>query len=221
MTSNIEHSCPNCEYERSSRGRPVVQGDEITCLECGNSWKEFNGSGESKAEKTKSATIAELRKMAQNSTHSLSELEDEPTKPIKDASFLNAQSQTTSLRTPFALVALLFVAFIGGTYWFNGLSNEVASQTGPIIISEVKLKEQLSRNGRKVITVRGLLQNSTTKTEHIPSVAIVLRKKDGGEIIRWRYNPPNALLKPGVKTRFASSIQYDTPVVAYAEATIE
>jgi len=55
----------------------------------------------------------------------------------------------------------------------------------------------------------------------IPSIAIILRKQNGSEITRWHYNSSLAALRAGGKSRFASSIQYDTPIVAYAEAVFK
>ncbi|MEL7428491.1 MAG: hypothetical protein AAFN43_00695, partial [Pseudomonadota bacterium] len=124
--------------------------------------------------------------------------------------------------TQVFLVALLLAGGTGLTGWYiNTLTTVPDVTANTVSISDVRVDEQISRNGRKVITVKGSINNMTSTPRKIPRVAIILKRKDGGEIVRWRYNPPASSISPGGKTRFASSIQYDTPVIAYAEAIIE
>lgn len=121
-----------------------------------------------------------------------------------------------------SLCGLLLVGGIGLAGWF--MTNTTFTSPAPsntVEVVDLKLKEQISHDGRKIITVRGKIENQTQEKKLAPRVAIILKRTDGGEIIRWRYSPPNIILEPGGNTRFSSSIQYDTPVIAYAEAVIE
>lgn len=100
-------------------------------------------------------------------------------------------------------------------------SDAPTAQLNALNIAEVEIEEQVRRNGKKIFTVKGLVSNPTSISKTIPPIAIILRKQNGSEITRWYYNSSLASLRPGGKSRFASSIQYDTPIVAYAEAVFK
>lgn len=219
MTAQKNHACPNCEYERGNPGKPVSVGDQVACQVCGTSWKEFSGSGTIReAPARKPDTIAMLRDIARrgDSDH----FEEPALRRSKSA--LPENQRPRPFMTQVFLVALLLAGGTGLTGWYiNTLTTVPDVTANTVSISDVRVDEQISRNGRKVITVKGSINNMTSTPRKIPRVAIILKRKDGGEIVRWRYNPPASSISPGGKTRFASSIQYDTPVIAYAEAIIE
>ena len=214
MDRNASHSCPNCEYEHGTSGNPVSSGDVIKCLACGTSWKEFSGTAIARNPKKKrTETVDFLRKMARN----------DQTEKYAESVF---EAQTRNHRSTGYVGAFLFIVLmVGGTLFtgwiLNHTPNTRANAHEVISISDVKLREQVGRDGKKVITVRGNINNKTQQHHAVPKVAIILKRKDGGEIVRWHYNPPSRSITPGGKTQFASSIQYDTPIIAYAEAIIE
>ena len=214
MDQKHSHSCPNCEYQNGNPGKPAIKGDLIECLVCGTSWKEYSGAALARDPDRKHAdAVSMLRKMARN----------EGTLPAFEAT-VHASERPQKVSGLFG--AVLFGALmIGGTaittFVLDHGSRQIENSEEQISISGVKIREQIGRDGRKVITVRGSINNQTPHHHAVPKIAIILKRKDGGEIVRWHYNPPARSIVPGGKTQFASSIQYDTPIIAYAEAIIE
>lgn len=219
MTAQKTHACPNCEYERGNPGKPVSVGERVECQVCGTSWKEFSGSSTLRqAPAGKADTITMLRDIARRGDSGHFE---EPALTIPEK-ILPEKQRPRPFMAQVLFIALLLAGGTGFTGWYiNTLATSPAATANTVSISDVRVDEQISRNGRKVITVKGSINNATNTPRKIPRVAIILKRKDGGEIVRWRYNPPVSSISPGGKTRFASSIQYDTPVIAYAEAIIE
>jgi hypothetical protein len=203
----------------------VPDGDRIKCLDCGSIWKEFSGQGiirpEVKDEK-RAATIRELRELARRKESVanpepvfLHSADPEPAQHIPEL-----QPKTKTMAAPFVLAAILLVSGVAATLWFMGLSNPNIP-SDKIALHGIQLKEKIGRNGAKIITVHGTVINGTAESKSVPPIAIILRQTDGGEIFRWRHSSAMPVLQPGTKSRFASSIQYDTPSVAYAEAVFE
>ena len=220
MKTRHQHpSCPSCEYERASRGKAVPAVDFWQCLDCGNTWKEYGGNGNNLLTASSRETkILALRKLARtNRDH-----KPPPTSQSENTQEAHSPAGTLAgtFFMPVAAVALLLAIGIGSLSWHLNQPPLEMRKAG-ISLSEVVLKEQISHDGSKIITVRGLVENRTGKTGRIPPIAIILRQTDGGEIFRWRHTSAMPVLQPGSKSRFSSSIQYDTPAIAYAEAVFE
>ena len=214
-------SCPACEYERNSHGQPIENNGQMKCLDCGSSWRVFGTASNNSIEETKSARQAtRVRKLAEQVTITQSEVSQSP--GFDSPLFSNeVKSNAPGLGTVLSCLAaiLLFVSVYVGVIFLK--ADVSSAQVDFLNIAEVKLEEQVRRNGEKVFTVRGLVSNPTSSSKPIPPIAIILRKQNGNEITRWYYNSSLVSLRPGGKSRFASSIQYDTPIVAYAEAVFK
>lgn len=201
-----------------------MRGDTITCLDCGTSWKEFSGSGTAVAADNRAATLKELRILARNGSAEPF-TEDAHPKSVR-VSMQRGNTGFASTGFALGLITLAFAGVIGGAMWMSSQPGKhyAGSQTAtsaPISVSDIKLRERIGRDGKKIITVAGRIENATSRSHPVPPLAIILRRKDGGEIIRWRYTSAKPVLSSGTATRFASSIQYDTPVIAYADAVFE
>jgi hypothetical protein len=227
MNSDIkEVACPACEYERNSKGRPIERDGQMECLECGASWREFDSEAiilKAKPFGQKAATSkTRTRHLADQVSFHVNE------EPVSETPFLASSVQTVSSYTPglgtmmacFSALLLFAGLYLGITFLQHGPS-EVAQRADKLQIGEIKLEEQVRRNGEKVFTVKGLVSNPTGVAKPIPRIAIILRKQNGNEITRWYYKSTMPALNSGGKSRFATSIQYDTPIVAYAEAVFK
>ena len=201
----------------------MVKADIIICLDCGTSWKEISASVATKTPTqisitSKQTTLEELRTLARNG---------DANEADQNAGFTTTQTSETNTQHPnamaysFGVIACLFLAIIGGSIWFSQSVTSNGAQSASLIVDEVNLREQIGRDGKKVVTVKGSIQNGSDTAKVLPPIAIILRKNDGGEIMRWRHLSPKPVIDPGVKTRFVSSIQVDAPIIAYAEAILE
>ncbi|MEM7289652.1 MAG: hypothetical protein AAF412_04650 [Pseudomonadota bacterium] len=215
MNENTTTACPTCEYENGSSGMPVRNGGIMKCLSCGNSWKEFSSVDRSRtpgfAPQVNSPGSSDRLYDNDVITDILPETDIPPTQYAK----------WTGNASALFCAALLVGGTVFGNWYLTKFVGGNEEPSNRIEVSQIKLKEQIGRDGHKIITVKGKIENQTYKTHTVPPVAIILRRKDGGEIVRWRYSPAAMKIEPGGNTRFASSIQYDTPVIAYAEAIIE
>lgn len=75
-------------------------------------------------------------------------------------------------------------------------------------ISDVELRK-ISVNGRKIALVAGHIINKSGNNLLIQQLNIVLRQKDGQNVISWRYRPQQASLKAGASLRFTSKFNTD------------
>lgn len=222
------NSCPNCEYEHGKHGKPVTRGDTIHCLECGTSWKNISANPSFLIEdNSREKTFTEMRNMLrEHETEVLWSDASYEAVTLKQNSIdmPGTAAHSTNVRFPVGLMAVAVALFVGLGALTMVLTDEKIDQSVSqqiVSLSDVEYKEQISRTGRKVITVKGLVQNASDEYQPLRPISIILRRKDGAEIIRWRHVSQKAILKAGAKSRFASSIQYDTPLVAYAEAVFE
>jgi len=192
MIENNEIACPACEYERNSHGQPVERNGQIR-------------------------TLSEDISFVEN-------IVVEKPKPA-EAFVSGVQDKMNSYKLGLGSVMSCFSAvllFIGVYLGILFLTpDDKIVQLDELNIAEVEIEEQVRRSGEKIFTVKGIVSNPTSRSKTIPSIMIILRKQNGSEITRWRYNSSLASLKAGHKSRFASSIQYDTPIVAYAEAVFK
>jgi len=214
-------ACPACEYERNSKGQPVERNGQMQCLDCSSTWRELSTAHET-VKNAKPKTRA--RQLAEQVTFK----EPEPELNKNDYAFANKyQSVIPSYRPGFGVglsvfaACLLFLGLYLGLMFLEHGKTQSAQVFDKLQISDIKIEEQVRRNGQKVFTVKGLVSNPTDGSKSIPRIAIILRKQNGSEITRWYYNSSLASLRSGGKSRFASSIQYDTPIVAYAEAVFK
>ena len=211
-------ACPACEYERNSPGQPVERNGQMQCLDCGSSWRVFGTLGKTSNVAVKQKTRAkELAGKVSFETVNSSEL----LTPYSAGFHTNPTSYKLGLGTMmscFAALLLLAGMYLGMMFLERDMQTV---QMDVLNIAEVEIEEQVRRNGQKVFTVKGLVSNPTDISRTIPPIAIILRKQNGSEITRWYYNSSLASLRAGGKSRFASSIQYDTPIVAYAEAVFK
>ena len=214
-------SCPACEYERNSHGHPVERDGQMQCLDCGASWRVFgtlmNSSSEKAAPVPGKTRIRELSEKITYQTH-------EPDVSISSFSAgikTHVVSYKPGLGTLMSCfgAGLLFLGLYLGLMFLE--TDKATMPKDALYIAEVEIEEQVRKNGDKVFTVKGLVANPTDLSKPIPPIAIILRQQNGSEITRWHYNSSLAALRAGGKSRFASSIQYDTPIVAYAEAVFK
>lgn len=224
MKAKPDIACPVCEYEKGSLGKPVSREGQMECLECGSTWRVF-GTRNPVASETalKPDVIRELKEKLRHQQFDVASSENRISEPKgKSAGFAsNVKSYAPGLGMLISCLAVLicFVAVFLGMQLLD--SNSIRAQNKALYIGEIELDEQVRRNSSKVFTVRGLVGNPSDVSKPIPVIEIILRKTNGEEITRWYYNSSLASLKPGAKSRFASSIQYDTPAVAYAEAVFK
>lgn len=217
----IKIACPACEYERNSHGHPVERDGQMHCLDCGSSWRVFgtlmNSSVEKPATAPKKTRIRELSEKVSFQTN-------EPDKPISSIG-AGIKSHVVSYKPGLGTLmscfgaGLLFLGLYLGLLFLE--TDRITTPKDALYIAEVEIEEQVRINGDKVFTVKGLVANPTDLSKPIPPIAIILRQQNGSEITRWHYNSSLAALRAGGKSRFASSIQYDTPIVAYAEAVFK
>lgn len=197
-------ACPVCEYERGEPGKPIARNNEMHCLSCGSSWKQFTNSLSS----VKSSK--DEQKLGRDNYIDVTEEPD-----VSVSRFSNSSNRTASYAILAGMAAL--VLCIGATMAFLG--SGVTEKKG-LHVADIRF-EELVRNGGKVVRVNGTIENSSSNAEVVPRVALVLRKTNGSELTRWYYNSPVAKLHPGARTRFVSSIPYDTPFIASVEALFE
>lgn len=215
MTDKHKISCPACEYERNSHGQPVRHNGEMQCLDCGSTWREFGTSLVAAQEMPKSEQPKAPLDNLKSGFSSKPRIAENPIFNQAKRSYKPGLGTMMS-----CLGAALLFAGVYVTMLF--LQTEHPQQIRDnLYISEVQIEEQVRRNGEKVFTVKGLVANPTALSKTIPPIAIILRKQNGNEITRWYYNSSLASLQAGGKSRFATSIQYDTPIVATAEAVFK
>ena len=220
-TEKSEIACPACEYERNSHGQPVERSGQMVCLDCGSTWRVFgtaiNASSEAVKPEPQKTRVRELADQVSFQTTSPEDELPSYQAIIKD----NISSYKPGLGMLMSCFGamLLFAGLYLGVLFMK--TDQPSAPIDRLYIAEVEIEEQVRRNGQKVFTVKGLVSNPTDLSRPIPPIAIILRKQNGGEITRWYYNSSLAALRAGGKSRFASSIQYDTPIVAYAEAVFK
>lgn len=216
VTEKNKISCPACEYERNSHGQPVEKNGQMQCLDCGSTWRVFGTASNLSSETLKNVKKKnQVKQLAEQVSFKVHELEPSA------ISKLNLKDYKPGLGIIISCFAI-FILFAG---IFTGVQMLKPQQqvfvSDQLNISEIEIEEQVRRNGQKIFTVTGLVSNPTSDSKSVPPIAIILRQKNGDEITRWYYNSSLVALLPGRKSRFASSIQYDTPIVAYAEAVFK
>ncbi len=220
MAKNNMIACPACEYERNSQGQPVERDGQMKCLDCGSTWRVFGTAMKPEPQINQAPQKTRVRELADQVNFNTVAPEE-----FKPAFIPKASSELKSYKPGFGTL----MSCVGALMLFAGLylgllfleQDHTAMPADALYISEVKIEEQVRQNGEKVFTVKGLVANPTGVSKPIPSIAIILRQHNGSEITRWHYNSALASLRAGGKSRFASSIQYDTPIVAYAEAVFK
>ncbi|MFK5980766.1 MAG: hypothetical protein QM488_17980 [Rhizobiaceae bacterium] len=80
--------------------------------------------------------------------------------------------------------------------------------TATLEVSGVKLRK-ISVNGNNIALVSGYIINRFGNKLPIPQLNIVLRQKDGQNVISWRYRSQQAFLRAGASLRFASKYSTD------------
>lgn len=223
LSKNEKNSiaCPACEYERNSKGQPVEIKGQMQCLDCGSSWRVFGTALAAKSEI--SAPIKQktrVRDLADKVSFQTASPEPEsvPLSSIAASSLTSYKPGLGTLMSCFGALVLFAGLYLGIVFLETDKPTVISDR---LFIAEVEIEEQVRTNGQKVFTVKGLVSNPTDLSKTIPPIAIILRKQNGSEITRWHYNSSLASLRAGGKSRFASSIQYDTPIVAYAEAVFK
>lgn len=217
----IKIACPACEYERNSHGHPVERDGQMQCLDCGSTWRVFgtliNNAAETTRGHQKKTRIKALSEKIKFQTNDV----EETAPSFRDSLKSHIPNYKPGFGTLMSCVGagILFLGLYVGVLFFEKQTPAMPSDA--LYISEVEIEELVRKNGDKVFTVKGLVANPTNLSKPIPPIAIILRKQNGSEITRWYYNSSLAGLKAGGKSRFASSIQYDTPIVAYAEAVFK
>ncbi len=210
LSNNLQSACPACEYRQGGSGRPVLKDGTMHCLECGNSWKEFS-----------SVTFGAKPMVLHNNSESAAEPDDVSINSHNStASYRLADKTPKSGIVPTVLASLLLVAGVTAVVVFLQSGLKVGEPEG-LHVAELNFEELVRGNQGKVVRVKGTISNDGPGSETVGRLAIVLRKSNGSELTRWYYNSPIRKLSPGGKTRFVSSIQYDTPVIASVEASFE
>ncbi|MEM9278135.1 MAG: hypothetical protein AAGA76_06150 [Pseudomonadota bacterium] len=203
MNAKSTPSCPTCEYERASPGKPVSRDGKMHCLECGNSWKEFSN------------LVVDVK-----APLSLpQEPEAEEGFGQVDPAFPGAANSKSGMTGLMAAIFLL-VSGIAGLLAFLQFNVPDGQQKG-LHVANIQFEEIIRGNRGKVVQVKGVISNSGAESKALPRLAIILRKSNGNELTRWYYRSPVLQLKPGGESRFVSSIQSDFPVIASVEALFE
>ncbi|MGI9353269.1 MAG: hypothetical protein ACR2O3_17045 [Rhizobiaceae bacterium] len=204
-------ACPSCEYERASPGKPVSRDGKMRCMDCGSSWKVF-GSQASRLERIPEA----LPWSAVSFQGPVVEFSPSPADPIP----ANSPGYKKSGLHGLLICGFLLIAGVGLMLTFFA-SNPDVPANGGLHVANVEFEELVRGDLGKVVRVKGTISNIGASSERVPRIALVLKKTNGSVLTRWYYNSPVVKLAPGGKTRFVSSIQYDTPVIASVEALLE
>lgn len=179
----------------------------MQCLACGSSWKILGDGDDTDTALTPNHVFTE-------NCYASFRFHQEP-------EVFSSPSRNTGFWLWAAGLAAL--AILGGMtatgYRMAGIPSFESPET--LQISKVEMQELVNHSGGKVFTVKGLLSNTSSNSKHIPQITIVLKKTNGSEVLRWKHKSPMPALEAGNEAWFASSIQYDTPFVAYAEASFE
>ncbi len=217
MANNPQPSCPTCEYHHGTSGRPVTGSDKITCLDCGNSWKEFGATRET-AQKSIPAPVSNKPAIDARVFKQRQDLDKVHKIPVvngrKKVDLPKTTVKTVLIAASMICVAVLLTSLVGRVV-FQHLDDR------PLQIGQVKLQERVNSRGHRVFTVEGQLTNRSTTGQKIPKISIVLRQTNGHEVYRWHHNSPLPILRGGGEAKFASSVQHDNPLIAYAEAIFE
>lgn len=224
MSAKSDISCPQCEYERNTSGQPVERDGEMQCLDCGSSWRVFGTRHSGSVENIQKVDpIKEIKKKLRKNPYKTEAEDDQQPQEFKPDLKTTPKSERympgLGVMISCFAVFVMFGSLYFGVNYLKQQNHYVSSDS--LYIGEVAVEEQVRRNGSKVFTVKGLVANPTAGSKPIPTIAIILRQTNGKEITRWHYTSSLASLKAGAKSRFASSIQYDTPIVAYAEAVFK
>ena len=209
MSELVGMACPVCEYQHGNPGKPVAHNGEMRCLSCGSSWKQF----------TNSVPVANQdNEVSKSGDADSSGVSSGPHTNINADEYLERKNPAIRPAS-FAVMAglAMLIVSIGVTLIFLGNGN---SENAGLHVADIRFEEMV-HSGGKVVRVKGVIENSGAESEIVPRVALVLRKANGSELTRWYYNSSVAKLQPGARTRFVSSIQYDTPFIASVEAMFE
>ena len=181
------------------------------CLDCGNTWKELSALLPGPGNSTFSRPVA----VAADAS-----VDSEMRAGVADAVARDYRKDGKSGTLPMLLAVFILVLGVGATYLFLTRIQVQPAEKG-LHVADLRFEELVRGNLGKVVRVKGVISNSGNQPELVKRLAIVLRKSNGSELTRWYYSSPVVKLAPGGKTRFVSSIQYDTPVIASVEALFE
>ncbi|MEM8648960.1 MAG: hypothetical protein AAGF54_00365 [Pseudomonadota bacterium] len=222
IASNAVSACPSCEYEKNSPGRPIQEGDHLKCLDCGSTWRQYGNRPISYS------TLAEPEQPAPSREKPTPRFiedkffkarsEDDGFQANSSSSFSQTSNGVTGFQITLVACFLFFAVLFGTVLGLNFLTPVQNKET--LHIADVQMQE-LMRGGTKVFTVRGNVNNNTNTRRAIPRIAIILKKSGGEEVFRWYYKSSKTVLEAGGKSKFATSVQYNAPIVAYAEAVFD
>lgn len=115
----------------------------------------------------------------------------------------------------FVVLAMLVAKWAYLPSIYSAVEAETTAQTFPSLlvpatlqVSDVALRK-VSVNGNDIALVVGHIINRSGNKLLIPQLNIVLRQKDGQNVISWRYRPQQASLKAGASLRFTSKFNTD------------
>lgn len=181
----------------------------MVCLSCGNRWKELSDGPVSLGDIWREDTNLQSAKMV---------IPDEMKK--SHVVYGAAESPKHSWLSGVILsIGLLISGIVATTNFMEHKTNKL--NTRGLKVADLQFEELVRQNLGKVVRVSGTIANTGTDSYPVTRLALILKKSNGSELTRWYYNSPVAKLAPGGKTRFVSSIHYDTPVIASVDAKFE
>lgn len=192
MSQNGMLSCPACEYERGSPGRPVAAGaGRMRCLACGGEWREAG------AEPAFAPAIAhDGRRTPEARTPALA-----GPKPRWRPGFAPADG----LVWLSAGLAVFFL--VAQPFSMNGapaLKSLLPWRAKPVEISSLSAR-QLVRDGQVAVRVEGRITNRTRNRQPIGDVDVVLTQGNGRQVFSWKHRPAVPWLEPGQSIRFTTA----------------
>lgn len=132
---------------------------------------------------------------------------------------VESNSSVIKARGPVLVVFLVLAMLVANWVYlpniYSAKETGIAAQTqnsfplhDALEIGDVELRK-ISVNGRKIALVAGHIINRSGNNLLIQQLNIVLRQKDGQNVISWRYRPQQVSLSAGASLRFASKFNTD------------
>lgn len=223
MTEILDYTCPACDFERGEPGKPVQRGSQIECLACGSSWKEYgNTAAPIQGRTTRAEPLFNRRRKK------TAEIEEVPSfEPVDRVYYPDVNTEystevrrfSAGLPAVFATALILILGVAGTLYWLD-LEHDKAAAKG-LHVENIRFEEIVRPGGQKIVRVQGMLENDGYQAEPVKRIAIVLRKANGDELLRWYHSSRTPFLKPGRKTGFVTAMAVTAPAIASVDALIE
>ena len=227
-SDNRQITCPACDYDRGKPGRPQVTGDHVRCLDCGATWRELGSKAPMLKDDRISERVNPFVDTNDKSKTFRSLLPEDATIEASQTGYNMRESNRSALYLS-GIAGLVFLSCLAASVFIlqslgaHDVDRMITSSVGvsEMRISNIKVTEMVRQGGRKIFRVEGEIENPTKRKKPLPRLLLILKNDRGSELLRWHYSSPVKQMDAGRKLRFASTVQYDTPYAASAEAYFE